>query len=83
MCSRVAQITAVTMVAETGSLKRFQNPRQLMSYSSLVSSEHSHSNRIQRGGITKTGHAASAQSAGGSGLVLSTQRLSKRLSVET
>ena len=53
----VAQMTAVTIVAETGSLSRSQNPRQLMSYSGLVSSEHSSGNRIQRGGITKTGNA--------------------------
>src|SRR5947208_11094836 len=50
-------MTAVTIVAETGSLSRFQNPRQLMSYSGLVSSEYSSCNRIQRGGITKTGNA--------------------------
>jgi transposase len=53
----VAQMTAVTIVAETGSLSRFQNPRQLMSYSGLVSREYSSGNRIQRGGITKTGNA--------------------------
>jgi transposase len=53
----VAQMTAVTVVAEVGSLSRFQNPRQLMSYSGLVSSEYSSGNRIQRGGITKTGNA--------------------------
>ena len=45
------------MVAELGSLSRFNNPRQLMGYSGLVSSEHSSGNRIQRGGITKTGNA--------------------------
>lgn len=53
----IAQIAAVSIVAELGSLSRFSNPRQLMSYSGLVSSEHSSGNRIQRGGITKTGHA--------------------------
>lgn len=53
----VAQITAVSIVAELGSLSRFPNPRQLMGYSGLVSSEHSSGNRIQRGGITKTGNA--------------------------
>jgi transposase len=53
----VAQLTAVTVVAELGSLSRFQNPRQLMGYSGLVSSEHSSGNRIQRGPITKTGNA--------------------------
>lgn len=53
----VAQITAVSVVAELGSLSRFPNPRQLMGYSGLVSSEFSSGNRIQRGGITKTGNA--------------------------
>ncbi len=53
----VALITAVTVVAELGSLSRFQNPRQLMGYSGLVSSEHSSGKHIQRGSITKTGNA--------------------------
>jgi transposase len=53
----VAKIAAVSIVAELGSLSRFSNPRQLMSYSGLVSSEYSSGNRIQRGGITKTGNA--------------------------
>ncbi len=53
----VAQLTAVTVVAELGSLSRFQSPRQLMGYSGLVSSEYSSGNRVQRGGITKTGNA--------------------------
>jgi transposase len=53
----VGRIVAVTVVAEVGSLSRFSNPRQLMSYSGLVSSEHSSGTRIQRGGITKTGNS--------------------------
>jgi transposase len=53
----VAKITAVSIVAEVGSLSRFENPRQLMGYSGLVSSEFSSGNRIQRGHITKTGNA--------------------------
>jgi transposase len=53
----VAQTTAATIVSELGSLSRFQNPRQLMGYSGLVASEHSSGNRIQRGGLTKTGNA--------------------------
>jgi transposase len=53
----VAQITAATIVAELGSLSRFESPRQLMGYSGLVASEHSSGNRIQRGSITKTGNA--------------------------
>jgi transposase len=53
----VGKIVAVSVVAEVGSLSRFSNPRQLMSYSGMVSSEHSSGTRIQRGGITKTGNA--------------------------
>lgn len=53
----VALITAVSVVAELGSLSRFSNPRQLMGYSGLVSREYSSGNRVQRGGITKTGNA--------------------------
>jgi transposase len=53
----VAKITAVSIVAEVGSLSRFEKPRQLMGYSGLVPSEFSSGNRIQRGGITKTGNA--------------------------
>ena len=53
----VAQITAVTVVAELGNLSRFPSPRQLMGYSGLVSSEFSSGHRIQRGSITKTGNA--------------------------
>lgn len=53
----VGKIVAVSVVAELGKLSRFPNPRQLMGYSGLVSSEHSSGNRIQRGSITKTGNA--------------------------
>jgi transposase len=53
----VGKIVAVSIVAEVGSLSRFSNPRQLMSYSGMVASEHSSGARIQRGGITKTGNA--------------------------
>jgi transposase len=53
----VAKITAVSVVAEVGSLSRFAKARQLMGYSGLVASEFSSGNRIQRGHITKTGNA--------------------------
>lgn len=53
----VGKIVAASIVAEVGSLSRFSNPRQLMSYSGMVASEHSSGSRIQRGGITKTGNA--------------------------
>ena len=52
----VAQTTAASIVAEVGSLSRFPSPRELMGYSGLVPSEHSSGNRVQRGGITKTGN---------------------------
>jgi len=53
----VAQTTAATIVCELGSVSRFQSPRQLMGYSGLVAREHSSGNRVQRGGITKTGNS--------------------------
>ena len=52
----VAQTTAATIVSELGLLSRFSTPRQLMGYSGLVAREHSSGNRVQRGGITKTGN---------------------------
>jgi transposase len=53
----VAKITAVTIVAEVGSLSRFNRAKQLMGYSGAVPSEHSSGNSLRRGGITKTGNA--------------------------
>lgn len=53
----IAQITAVTIVAELGTLSRFSTPRQLMGYSGLVSSEYSSGSKIRRGSLTKTGNA--------------------------
>ena len=52
----IAQITAATIVSELGSLSRFQSPQQLMGYSGLMAREYSSGNRVQRGGITKTGN---------------------------
>lgn len=53
----VAKITAVSIVAEVGSFSRFENPRSLMGYSGMVSSEFTTGNRVRRGKITKTGNA--------------------------
>jgi transposase len=53
----VARITAVTIAAEVGPFSRFENPRSLMGYSGMVSSEFTTGNRVRRGGITKTGNA--------------------------
>ena len=53
----IAQISAVTILAELGKVSRFPAPRQLMGYSGIVASEHSSGERSRRGGITKTGNA--------------------------
>ena len=53
----VAEISAVTVVAELGQISRFDGARQLMGYSEAVPSEESSGKRQQRGGITKTGNA--------------------------
>ncbi|HEV8714526.1 MAG TPA: IS110 family transposase [Candidatus Binatia bacterium] len=48
---------AVTLIAELGDLRRFANPRQLMSYLGLIPSEHTTGERRRQGGITKTGNS--------------------------
>ena len=48
---------AVGLVAETGDLSRFDNPRQLMAWLGLVPSEHSTGLNVRRGGITKCGNS--------------------------
>jgi hypothetical protein len=53
----IALISAVTIASEIGAVSRFQNARQLMSYSGTVPSENSSGKRTQRGGITKSGNA--------------------------
>ncbi len=53
----VSLVTAVTCVAEIGDLRRFENPRQLMSYLGLVPSEHSSGARRRPGQITKAGNS--------------------------
>lgn len=50
-------LTATTIVAEIGDLKRFTGAPQLMAYLGVVPSEHSSGPRQTRGGITKTGNA--------------------------
>jgi transposase len=53
----VAEIAAVTVVAELGEISRFRTPRQLMAYSGLVPSEYSSGSTRRQGSITKTGNA--------------------------
>jgi transposase len=49
-------LTAVTVVAELGDLRRFDHPRQLMSYLGRIPSEYSSGARRRQGGITKAGN---------------------------
>ena len=53
----IAQLSAVTIMAEVGELSRFEHPRQLMAYSGAVSSEHTSGERVRRGAISKSGNA--------------------------
>jgi transposase len=53
----VALVSAVTIVAEVGTLSRFTRPPQLMGYGGLGPREASSGARTWRGGITKTGNA--------------------------
>jgi transposase len=52
----MAVLTAATLVAELGDLKRFASARQLMGYLGLVPSEDSTGDKRQQGGITKMGN---------------------------
>ena len=49
-------LTATTVVAEIGDLRRFTSAPQLMAYLGVVPSEHSSGGTKSRGGITKTGN---------------------------
>jgi transposase len=53
----VQLMTAVTMVAEAGDLRRFDHPRQFMAFLGLVPSECSTGETRFQGGITKTGNS--------------------------
>ena len=49
-------VTAATIVAEIGDLRRFETAGQLMSYLGLVPGEHSTGETVRRLGITKAGN---------------------------
>ena len=53
----IAEISAVTIVAEWGQISRFDTARQLMGYGGAVPSEDSSGKRKRQGSITKTGNA--------------------------
>jgi hypothetical protein len=46
----------MTLVAEAGDMSRFTDPRQLMNFFGLTSSEHSSGGKRSQGGITKCGN---------------------------
>lgn len=50
-------LTAVSLVAEIGDVRRFETPGRLMGYLGLNVSEHSSGNSERRGGITKAGNS--------------------------
>ena len=51
----VRMVVAVTIVSELGDLTRFNNPKQLVSFSGLTPSEYSSGEKQKCGAITKTG----------------------------
>lgn len=52
----IAVLSALTLAAEIGDVRRFANPRQLMAYLGLTPSEHSSGDYTKRGSITKAGN---------------------------
>jgi len=50
-------VSAITLVAEIGDFRRFDNAAKLMSYAGLVPCESSSGPRSRRGSITKTGNS--------------------------
>jgi transposase len=57
-------MTAVTVVAEAGDLRRFDHSRQLMAFLGLVPSERSTGETRRQGGITKTGNSSARRLQG-------------------
>jgi transposase len=53
----LSTLAAITLLAELGDFRRFQTPRELMSFIGLVPREHSSGGAVRRGGITKTGNS--------------------------
>ena len=53
----ISLLTATTIVAEIGDLRRFHSAPQLMAYLGVVPSEHSSGGTKSRGSITKTGNS--------------------------
>ena len=49
-------LAAMTFLTEIQDFKRFENPRKLMRYTGLVSSENSSGERVRRGAVVKSGN---------------------------
>ena len=56
-CKGFQEIAAITIISELGDLRRFSNPRKLMSFLGLVPSEHSSGGKRRQGAITKGGNS--------------------------
>jgi transposase len=52
----VQVLNGMTLVAEAGDMSRFTDPRQLMNFFGLTSTEHSSGGKRSQGGITKCGN---------------------------
>lgn len=56
-CKGFQEVAAITIISELGDLRRFGNPRKLMSFLGLVPSEHSSGGTRRQGAITKCGNS--------------------------
>ncbi|MGG1311587.1 IS110 family transposase [Cohnella laeviribosi] len=52
----IALTTAITIVAEIGSFRRFRSPAQLLAYLGMVPRKYSSGQTVKRGSLTKTGN---------------------------
>jgi transposase len=53
----VKVVSAATLMAELGDIRRFDSPRELMSYAGLVCTERSSGGSVHRGSLTKAGNS--------------------------
>jgi transposase len=53
----VAKLTAVTIMTEVGTFKRFRRPTEMMGYTGFVPSEYSSGGRESKGRCTRAGNA--------------------------
>ena len=58
----IDRVSAATLVAELGDLRRFAHARELMAFVGLVPSEHSSGDSRRNGAITRTGNGYARRS---------------------